>query len=119
MAFTYTNSLERNYDDKNFKVRKITFDIGRYGECRKTILFDELVTEKTAIEAIEQYLSEPMTEDYYNVLFLAGDLFCGGDRWEVSKSWMKVRGDCLGDCKFLEDIDPIDGKEHFEIWCGS
>lgn len=115
--FRYINSLEREYDDSEKIVRSVTFNTGRYGDNSHTIFFDAgCVTEKEAIEEVEQYLSQPLTETYYEKLRKDGDLFGSGAPWVEASEYMKIRCDCIGDARFLESIE---GREALILHCGS
>ena len=57
--------MGRPYDKKARCIGSVSFDIGRYGKYKCTITFDTKVSECEAIEAAEEYLSEPVTRDYY------------------------------------------------------
>jgi|SRR5579885_2656960 len=102
---------------KTLKVRKIQFDISRYGKYKKTIVFSETVSIADAIEAVEQFLSLPLNEEYYN--FIKKDLFQESP-WEEAKKHFENRGDCLTDRKFLERLqeDPNE-RGLFVVFCGS
>lgn len=97
--FKYINCLDREYLDQPQNINSVTFDISRYGQYFHTLEFSSPVSEKIAIEKVEEYLSAPLTEDYYNNI--ADDLFHGLP-WEEAKEEFTCRGECLTDCKFLE-----------------
>ena len=53
-------------DNKKKYIRKISFPIGYEEDNMHTIEFNDNITEKQAIEEAEKFLSEPITETYYN-----------------------------------------------------
>lgn len=110
--FNYINCLDREYLTKPLNIKCVTFNISRYGQYTYTIEFPELVSEKEAIEKMEEYMSEPLTEEYYATI--VDDLF-HGESWEQAREWFKCRGDCLTDCKFLESTTVEDGELTFFI----
>jgi hypothetical protein len=98
-------------------VTSVTFDISRYGRHTKTIVFDTPVFETEAVRAAEAFLSVPMDRDYYNSI--KDDVF----GWSTSKfDNFQMRGDALGDCRFLEAINTVkilNNKRSIQIICGS
>jgi len=57
-SFQYDkSSLE--IDNTTKYVCKITFNISRYGEIKHTLFFTDKLTEKEAVNAVEQFLSNP------------------------------------------------------------
>ncbi len=101
-SFQYTNSLDRAYDNVSAVVRAVSFDISRYSEHSHTIQFDAPVTEQAAIAAAEEYLSQQLTEDYFEQV--RNDLF-GEDNWKQTREVLRnrlIRGALLRDAKFLE-----------------
>jgi hypothetical protein len=93
------------------KVKSILFYISRYGEHQHRINFDEIVSLDEAVFKVERFLSVPLDDEYYDKI--KDDLFPNSKR-----EYFEVRGDCLGDCKFLEEIKEI---EPGVVWigCGS
>ena len=120
--FTYRKSLYDSrghpieYDDANKCILSITFDISRYGEHKKTLTFDDFVTEKEAIETVEGFLSQPITKEYFNEV--RDDLFDPDLKWPGVLDHYDTRGSLLTDCRFLESID-VDDEGNASIWCGS
>lgn len=112
--FHYVNCLDREYLTEPNNIASVTFDISRYGKYTHTIKFPKLVCEKEAIEKIEKYLSKLLTQDYYEKI--VNDLFHEAP-WAKAKTWFVTRGDCLTDCKFLEDSRIINGN--LTLWMGS
>lgn len=111
--FKYINSLDRKYLTDRYNIHSVKFNISRYGKYKHTIKFENLVCEQYAIEKVEEYLSKPVTEKYYNKI--VNDLF-HEKPWETAKKWFTCRGDCLTDAKFLEEtyID-VNGRLTFFI----
>lgn len=97
--FVYTKCCP--IDDQTKNVTQITFSISRYEKYHEILQFEEPVTEKTAILRVEEFLSEPLTQKYYEKI--QDDTF-HEDSWDESLKWMKCRGDALTDAKYLEVI---------------
>lgn len=110
--FKYINCLDRKYLTNPRNINSVRFNISRYGAYNHTIEFPNLVCEKEAIEKVEKFLSEPLTEEYYNKI--VDDLFHEMP-WEEAKKHFTVRGNCLTDRKFLEDTQVINGQLMFFI----
>ena len=110
--FKYINCLHREYSTNCHNINSVIFNISIYGKYSHMFEFPNLVCEKEAIEKVEEYLSEPLTEEYYNII--VDDLFHELP-WEKAKMCFIVRGDCLTDCKFLEYTKVIDGKLTFTM----
>ena len=101
-------------DDINKNIDKITFNISRYRKYKHTIVFNEFVTQKYAVENVEEWLSEKVTIEYYNKI--KDDLFNSlGEN--VENILIKNRGDLLTDCIFLEELTYL--STHLFIDCGS
>lgn len=111
MPFKYTRSIKINNKEK--KIRTIVFPISRFGKYKMSITFEEKVTELFAVKTVEEWLSKPLSEDYYNIV--KDDLF--HDNIEAYGENIN-RGRLLGDCIFLEQINDV-GSETFQIFCGS
>ncbi len=94
-------------------IRTIIFPISRYSKYKMSIRLDKIYTEKEAIEKVEEWLSNKVSKDYYNIV--SDDLF-----HDNLKDYGKapLRGTLLGDCKYLEVIKKIE-HETVEIQCGS
>ena len=80
-------------------VNSATFKISRYGKHQRTIKFLNPISEKEAIATVEEYLSQPLTEDYYNQI--CDDLF-DSLSWIQARECFYSRGECLTQCIFLE-----------------
>jgi hypothetical protein len=117
MPFTYVNSLERPYSSAiDHKIKSVTFDISRYGEHSEAIRFNHPVSEKVAIECVEQYLSRPLTQEVFETI--KDDIFHDDMSWEEAQAHYECIGDCLMDAKFLEAIE-IDDKGDMTFFIGS
>lgn len=110
--FKYINWLNREYLTIPTNITIVIFDISRYGKYTHTINFFDPVSEKIAIEAVEQYLSEPLTKEYY--LIIVDDLFHEAP-WEQAKEWFKNRDERLTGCWCLERTKIKDGIFSFFI----
>lgn len=114
-VWSYYNDI--TIDNHNKNVNTVYFHIGRYGKVVASITFPTPVTQHYAFQCVQKYLSQPLTQDYYDQLYSIGDLFCGGLGWEEDCKHYKTRGDCLSDYRFLEGITVENGK--MWICCGS
>ncbi len=105
MPFRYDMSLEgkRRPSERKY-IKKVSFPISRYGDDFASLEFDKPVNEKQAIEAAEDYLSEPITEEYYESIrdnLSVKDL----DFEQLEEEDFTTRGDLLVGLIFLESID--------------
>lgn len=107
-------SFYRN--NKGAICKGVTFAISRYRQHSHTITFDELCSVNDAIMVAEEYLSYPLTEDYYNKI--KDDLFMNKWTWEQAQKEYKNRGECLSGCKFLESVE-LDDNGILSLFCGS
>jgi hypothetical protein len=98
MSFAYTNSLGRPLRTTK-TIKRIVFNIGRYGQYQEQIDFDAKVSEQEAVAAVQQYLSQPLDAEY--LARLGDDLFEKPTVEEIARA---TRGACLSDCTFLEFI---------------
>lgn len=113
--FKYINSIEREYNDVNRNVKSVTFSISRYSKYLMTIRFDfrePLKTEKETIEYVEDFLSKPLTEEWYQMV--QDDTFHQYN-WSEAQKLFECRGDILGDAKFLENTHLNGGNLSFSI----
>lgn len=108
-VFKYDNCLERPFDDAAKVIRRVNFLISRYGKHEETINFKEPVSEASAIKAVEKWFNEPVTNDHWTRV--QDDLF------HSDREIYKIRGDCLGDCIFIETMYIQQGELSFI--CGS
>ena len=110
--FKYANCLDREYSTELKNINQVTFKISRFGKYTHTLKFNKYVSEKKAIEKVEEYLSEPLTKEYYNRI--VKDLFHESP-WNKAKEDFMCRGDCLTDSKFLELVTVKNGELTFFI----
>jgi len=112
--FKYKLCIELN-DTKKI-VEQITFNISRYRKYKHTIKFDEFVTQKFAVQKAEEWLSEKVTIEYYNII--KDDLFGSlKECADLNNILNKKKGQLLSDCIFLEEADML--STHLFIDCGS
>lgn len=102
-----------NIDDKIKYIKQITFSITREAFDRKhTLSFENFVTEKIAILDVEKWLSNKLTEKYFNE-------YKNYDCLEFNTyKDDSLRGILLGGGYFLDEIVKI-GCGHITINCGS
>jgi len=110
-----TGSEDFSYS--NGKVLSVKFDISRYGKYKHTLVFPTQISVEDAIEKAEEYLSEPITEEYYNTV--RDDLFCHEFTWEDVKNKNYCRGDLLSDAIFLESVNVSRRSGCVTLRCGS
>lgn len=98
-------------------VNSVTFDISRYGMYTKTLTFNDFLSEKEAIEQVEEYLSQPLTREWYEKV--KDDLYFDTYENYFEDSTSKpCRGDLLTSLIYLDDIMRID-KSHIRLRLGS
>ena len=91
------------FDNETKNVDVVRFNMSRYGDHQYAIKFEKFLTIEEAIFEVEKFLSEVITEDYFNVV--KDDLFCGDKlTWIDAQERFKIKGDILGDAKFLESV---------------
>jgi hypothetical protein len=95
------------------KIVSILFDISRYGKHQCRMDFDEPLYINEAICKVEHFLSLPIDDEYYDKV--KDDLFC---KRSDLRNYLELRGDCLGDLKFLEEVKEIE-QNVVKIVCGS
>ena len=113
--FRYNNCLSSVLARPVMNIHRVTFDISRYGKKTHTIHFKEPVAQHEAIRDAEEFLSQPLTEEYYNTI--KNDLFDKAMPWEHAKGQYEHRGACLTDARFLEFVELINGT--LTLFCGS
>jgi len=102
-------------DFESYVVKKITFNIGRWGAVKKTLEFEPTVNGKEAIESVEKWLSQPLTKSELNILRNADDLY----NCSLPLSYYKNRGYALGDCTDLSNIKYDNSTNHMVLRCDS
>lgn len=117
LEFMYTNEMGRHYDHKRKIVKSVRFPICLYPSVYQVLMFKTPKTEADAIQAAEQYLSEPMDEAYYNRIKddLNPSLF---DSWATAKASLQYRGDVFDAAVCLE-YAVRDSKGQLVLWCGN
>jgi hypothetical protein len=98
-------------DDENKYINKITFNISRWGKIKKTLNFEIKQTEKEAILHAEKWLSEKITDIYFNDVN-ESDIFT----FEQFKN--QIRGSMLSSAIFIEKIEKLN-YNHIYLVCGS
>lgn len=109
--FEYHSQLDREYQNTERVCQSVTFKISQYGGHQHRIDFSALVTECQAIKAAVTFLSEPLDETYYDLI--ADDMFSGRLSFELKRKTYECRGDCLEDCRYIDNLTLIDG--HLKI----
>jgi hypothetical protein len=105
-SFEYWLSLNGNraLDNTEHKISKIVFDITRYSEAEAVIDFGtRKVTELEAVNEVQNYLSQPITLDYYNIVKEVME-DSGIYSFEEFINRFKHRSELLGSAIFLEDV---------------
>lgn len=74
-------------------VRRVTFEISRYGKHRRSLTFKQPVSVSHAIKCVERWLSQPISDRYLHRI--CDDCICPDPQ---------TPGHCLGDAIFLEDF---------------
>lgn len=95
----FDNPKENDNPDR-WPIYSITFPITRYEEFSHTLKFKKGVSEKKAIDAVEEYLSQPMTEAYWKKI--KSDLDGYMDEEEVAEG--TNRGRAVGDAALTQFI---------------
>lgn len=98
MSFRYI-IVNSNFDSRR-NVSKVIFNTSRYGKHQAVIEFGEPVTEIEAVQEAEKWLSQPLTEDHFELV--KDDLFTIRPVWEGYK--YSSRGTLLGSAIYLERI---------------
>ncbi len=112
--FKYKLCIE--LDDIKKNVDQITFNISRFSKYKHSIKFDEFVTKKYAVQKAEEWLTEKVTIEYYNLV--KDDLiFSLSECNDLNYILSKNKGYLLTDCILLEKADIY--STHLIIDCGS
>jgi hypothetical protein len=117
--FHYTNWLTAEgktpYDTTTRNVYEVEFPITAYGEVVETARWKQPVTQAQAIAAVERYLSQPLTDAYFETLREQADL---NMTWPEAKKDFPRRADLLGGHVFLESAD-VDKNGKMELITGT
>ena len=119
-AFVYTNSLQRPYGTVNAGIKYVCFDICRIpgmpgGASMITLTCEPTGSEADAIAIAEQFLSKPLTEEYYEMT-MDRQSTC---TWQQALAYgYEVRGDVLSSLKYIEHAH-VDAKGCLTLSCGS
>ena len=97
-------------------MKQITFDINRNRLYTHTLTFSNPVTEKIAILEVEKWLSEKLTEEYFNII--VKDKFKNNTNTFDMYRTDSIKGTLLSSVIFLEEITNIT-ESHINISCGS
>jgi hypothetical protein len=100
------NSLEM-YENDILYVKEVTFSISRFRENWEHLKMPEKCTVKEAIEAAEEYLSMPLTREYFDK----------NNKYDYDFNKVAIRGDLLGGSTFLEVLRLKNGV--LSLHCGS
>jgi hypothetical protein len=111
-AFVREVELAEDFDAKSLStpdrwpIYSVTFPITRYEEFSHTLKFKKGVSEKKAIDEVEKYLSQPMTEPYWNKI--KSDL-----EGYMEYTGKELRADAVGgeDSVFITDIISFTDKD--------
>jgi len=98
-------------DDTKKYINKITFNISRYQNKKHTLVFTTPKTERQAILEAEKWLSEKITEEYFNLVNE-----CDMRTFEDYKNL--TRGVILSSAIFIEFIEKLQ-PDHVYLSCGS
>jgi len=112
--FKYTLCID--IDDTQKIVDQITFNISRFRKYKHSIKFNEFVTKKFALQKAEEWLTEKVTIEHYNLV--KDDLiFSLSECNDLNYILSKNKGYLLTDCIYLEVADIY--STHLFIDCGS
>ena len=117
--YLFSYHIDVNLNNYKSYIKSIQFNIGRWGKNKKTLYFNIPITEFQAVKLVELYLSKPIDEEYYSMLKNTNDLVGRvGMNYNFQKEKTLIRGDLLGDAKYLETFEMDDDGNAF-ICCGS
>ena len=94
-------------------ITSVVFNTSRYGKYHERIHFAAPVSRAEAIEAVELWMNEPITEEYFAEV--ADDLY-RRDR-DFANCGLTLRGHCLGEARYIEILSVKNGV--LTITCGS
>ena len=98
-------------DNKHKYVKHITFNISRYGKIKQTLNFEVEKTEMEAIIEAEKWLSEKITQDYF-------DKTNENENVSFNEYKNSNRGLILSSAIFIEIIEKLE-PNHIYLHCGS
>ena len=107
-----------NTTPRSITCARSSFRFSRYNgnKHQHRIDFPLPTTEKLAIEAAQAFLSQPLTQEWWDTIRL--DTF-HEYTWEQAQAHdFKIRGHALTDCIFLESTE-LDDKGLLTFWVGS
>jgi hypothetical protein len=64
--FTFQNNLERRLEEEAREFVQIVFDVTPFGKYQQIFRFATPMSELEAVRLVEKFLSEELTEEYYN-----------------------------------------------------
>lgn len=100
---------------QTYVVKSITFDIGRWGTLQHTLHFEKAIDGVAAIQAVERWLSEPLTKTEHAALLEADDLYDDNMTYDEYEN----RGAALSACTFLDVVEYNPQRRHITLSCGS
>ncbi len=92
-------------------VKSVKFHISYYGQEYEILTFEDAITEKEAIDHVENYLSHRITNEYYNRV--KDDLY-----EEIKNYQLMCKGTLLASKNYLDEIKRL-GRYHIELIIGS
>jgi hypothetical protein len=113
--FTYIwseGTLYKKY--KNRKVKSVNFNVGRFGQVKHRLEFPNSIRVSEAFEHIENYLREPLNDEYEHLAEIIEEKDCLNPK---TINLYKIRGQIISSAIFIEDMYILKGDLNFE--CGS
>jgi len=98
----------------NQNVLAIQFNVGRYGQVKKMITFEQQTDGLVAIKKVEEWLSMPLPYEEYSNLIKHNDL----DNVLPFENYT-CRGDALGNAVYLEVAEYYPETQILRLSCGS
>ena len=114
IIISYHKKIISNDDTSSENVKEIEHHkekVVRNGKIKKVLSFEIKKTEREAILEAEKWLSEKITEDYFNEVNESEDL-----TYEQYKNL--TRGSILSSAIFIESIGKLNDN-HIHLFCGS
>ena len=103
MEFRYKICCENELNTCDNYVKFVKFQISRYGNHYHVLKFDEKITEPEAIKKVEEYLSKPITQEYFDLV--TADIIDWN--WSFDNYKDLCRGKLLSGAFFLDCIDKL------------